>query len=262
MAHYGKKLFSLIFLLIFAIVLLALFPQCAFAEEEGEKMASYTTAYSASFAARAHNIELAASLLDGQKVGAGAEFSFNAAVGARTSERGFESAKVILNGEYVDGVGGGVCQVSSTLYNAWVLAGLAVRSVRAHSLPSGYVPMSQDATVSEYIDLVLLNDSRGEVTIRAAAREGKLTIALLGKRKKVKVTLASEVLAVVPAGEDIEYVDELPAGKDMVIARKPRQGYRTRLLATYVYEDGRSEKKELRRDFYRPTDVKILMIAD
>ena len=89
MAHYGKKLFSLIFLLIFAIVLLALFPQCAFAEEEGEKMASYTTAYSASFAARAHNIELAASLLDGQKVGAGAEFSFNAAVGARTSGRGF-----------------------------------------------------------------------------------------------------------------------------------------------------------------------------
>ena len=211
MAHYGKKLFSLIFLLIFAIVLLALFPQCAFAEEEGEKMASYTTAYSASFAARAHNIELAASLLDGQKVGAGAEFSFNAAVGARTSERGFESAKVILNGEYVDGVGGGVCQVSSTLYNAWVLAGLAVRSVRAHSLPSGYVPMSQDATVSEYIDLVLLNDSPGEVTIRAAAREGKLTIALFGKRKKIKVTLTPEVLAVVPAGEDIEYVDELPA---------------------------------------------------
>lgn len=252
----------MLIILIAAVVALAAPLPHAVAEEAKSEISSYTTSYAASSAARAHNIALAASFLNGCTVGAGEEFSFNAAVGARTSERGFQTAKVIVGGEYTDGVGGGVCQLSSTLYNAWVLAGLAVKTVRGHSLPPGYVPMSQDATVSEYIDLVLKNDSGADVTVCACAADGELCVKILGRGSGCRVTLEPEILGVVPAGEDIEYVDELPPDKDLVVARLPRQGYRTRLTATYVYADGRVVKKELRRDYYRPTDAKILMIAD
>lgn len=273
MAYCGKHTFSLIILLIAAIFAVAATSQCAIlpaicraeegsGAENSEEMASYTTSFASSGTGRANNIRLAAAALNGYTVQPGQELSFNAAVGERTTERGYSVAKVIVDGEYVEGVGGGVCQVSSTLYNAWVLAGLDVVRVQGHSLPSGYVPMSQDATVSEYIDLVLKNDTAFPVQVRTKTDGTDLNIAVFGKKQPFKVTLLPEILSVVPAGEDIEYVDSLPEGKNYVIARRPRQGYRTRLVATYTYSDGRVVKKQLRRDFYRPTDTKILMIAD
>ena len=225
-------------------------------------MASYTTSYASSGAGRAHNIRLAASALNDITIQPGQELSFNAAVGARTAERGYAQAKVISDGEYVEGIGGGVCQVSSTLFNAWVLAGLEVVRVQCHSLPSGYVPMSQDASVSEYIDVVMKNSASFPVKVRTQADGTDLSIAIFGKKQPFRVTLLPEILSVVPAGEDIEYVDSLPEGEEYVIARDPKPGYRTRLVAAYTYPDGKVIKKQLRRDFYRPTDAKILMIAD
>ena len=87
-------------------------------------------------------------------------------------------------------------------------------------------------------------------------------MAICGRRRPLRVTLLPEQLSVDPAGEDIEYVDSLPEGEEYVIARDPKPGYRTRLVAAYTYPDGKVIKKQLRRDFYRPTDAKILMIAD
>lgn len=225
-------------------------------------IAKFSTYYGDSSENRKHNIALAAKAIDGSVILPEDEFSFNDTVGARTEARGYRPAYIIQDGTFVEGVGGGVCQVSSTLYNAWVLAGLDVVRVQGHSLPSGYVPMSQDATVSEYIDLVLKNDTAFPVQVRTKTDGTDLSIAVFGKKQPFKVTLLPEILSVVPAGEDIEYVDSLPEGKNYVIARRPRQGYRTRLVATYTYSDGRVVKKQLRRDFYRPTDTKILMIAD
>ena len=250
MAYCGKHTFSLIIILTAAIFAVAATSQCAIlpaiclaeegsGAENSEEMASYTTSFASSGTGRVNNIRLAAAALNGYTVQPGQELSFNAAVGERTTERG-----------------------SSTLYNAWVLAGLDVVRVQGHSLPSGYVPMSQDATVSKYIDLVLKNDTAFPVQVRTKTDGTDLNIAVFGKKQPFKVTLLPEILSVVPAGEDIEYVDSLPEGKNYVIARRPRQGYRTRLVATYTYSDGRVVKKQLRRDFYRPTDTKILMIAD
>ena len=265
MAHCNKSYFLLIIVLIAAISAIAAL-QCApffvCSAEDTEEMASYTTSYASSGAGRAHNIRLAASALNDITIQPGQELSFNAAVGARTAERGYAQAKVISDGEYVEGIGGGVCQVSSTLFNAWVLAGLEVVRVQCHSLPSGYVPMSQDATVSEYIDLVLKNSAAFPVKVRTQADGTDLSIAIFGKKQPFRVTLLPEILSVVPAGEDIEYVDSLPEGEEYVIARDPKPGYRTRLVAAYTYPNGKVIKKQLRRDFYRPTDAKILMIAD
>ena len=143
-------------------------------------VSEFATSFDTGSVGRSCNIALAASNFCWLKVGEGERLSFNATVGPRTEQRGYHSAKVIENGEYVVGIGGGVCQVSTTLYNAWIRAGLAVESVRAHSLPSSYCELSQDATVSEFIDLVLVNDGDGAVYIDAEAAAGTLTFRVYG----------------------------------------------------------------------------------
>lgn len=100
----------------------------------------------------------------------GEEFSFNAAVGERTEERGYSTAKVIENGKFVEGVGGGVCQVSSTVYNCALLSGLTVTERHRHSLAVSYVEPSFDAMVSySYADLRFYNDTGKSVFIVADA---------------------------------------------------------------------------------------------
>ena len=98
-------------------------------------LASYTTHYAESNAGRAHNVALAASRLNGRAIAPGEVLSFNACAGARTEGNGYRAAPVILEGKFVSGVGGGVCQVSTTLYNAALLAGLSVAA--RLFLPSG-----------------------------------------------------------------------------------------------------------------------------
>lgn len=91
-----------------------------------EIISSFSTNYKDSPEERKFNIRLALKSLDGKSVMPGEEFSFNKVVGLRTEERGYKKALVIFKGRYTEGVGGGVCQVSSTLYNAWLLGGLDV----------------------------------------------------------------------------------------------------------------------------------------
>lgn len=97
---------------------------------------------------RAKNIDRARSALDGVRVAPGAEFSFNASVGPRTLDRGYFFAPVINGGEMETGIGGGVCQVSSTVFAAVLMAGLDVTARIPHSRPSTYMPIGLDATVS------------------------------------------------------------------------------------------------------------------
>ena len=110
------------------------------------------------------------------------EFSFNYTIGERTERRGYKKAKIIVGGEFVDGVGGGVCQVSTTLYNAVLLAGLKVVECHPHSLPVSYVEPSFDAMVnSGWADLKFINDTHNPVIIRARADGAKLTIQIFGE---------------------------------------------------------------------------------
>lgn len=95
-----------------------------------------------------HNIALAAEKINGCILADGEEFSFNGRVGARTESNGFLSAPIILEGDFVEGVGGGVCQASTTVYNAALLAGMEITEQHPHSLRVGYVEPSFDAMVS------------------------------------------------------------------------------------------------------------------
>lgn len=109
---------------------------------------SYKTTFNASIKGRTHNIALSAGAINQIVLGPGDRFYYNLIVGERTPERGYQKAMEIVDKEFVEGIGGGICQTSSTLYNAVMNAGLEVIEVHSHSRSVGYVPTGKDATVS------------------------------------------------------------------------------------------------------------------
>ena len=119
--------------------------------------------------AREKNIALSLHAFNGMTVAPDEIVSFNTVVGRRTEENGYETAKIIQNGEFVDGVGGGVCQTSTTLFNAVLLSGLEIVKSYNHSLPISYVPLGRDAMVSSLNDLKFKNNTDGNIYIEARA---------------------------------------------------------------------------------------------
>ena len=158
-------------------------------------IATFSTPY-ADVPNRVHNLRLACRLLNATVIEAGAEFSFNAQVGPRTQERGFRPAKIISDGAFVEGIGGGVCQVSTTLYNAAMAAGLRQVEVRRHSLAVHYVAPARDAMVSDWSDLRFTNDTDYPVYLYAGAYDGKVIVRLYGvERGRIKLCSSSRTVS-------------------------------------------------------------------
>lgn len=196
---------------------------------------------------RIENITQAAAYLHGFELGPGGVFSFNDVVGPREERRGFVPAPEIYNGEYVMGIGGGVCQVSSTLYNAALLAGMRITERMHHSRPLSYVPLGRDATVSYgELDLRFENTLPFAVQVRAAVSDGHLEVQLWGQERlpvEVQVeTLAAEVIMpelhivedpALPTG--VEWLaDEGLPGWNIEVHRIVRQGeFESREIVSY-----------------------------
>ena len=139
---------------------------------------SYATAYNPNIS-RAVNIALVSSRINGLVIQPGESFSFNQAILPRTAANGYVKANVIVNKKYVLGIGGGICQVSSTLYAAMLTAGLPATERHPHSLDVGYIPVGMDATISgNALDLRFTNIFDVPIQIQAAADQGTLTISL------------------------------------------------------------------------------------
>lgn len=114
------------------------------------RIGRYITSFNPRNKKRSHNIQLAVEAINNHVVFPGETFSFNSVVGKRTTEKGYEKAKVIVRGEYAEDIGGGICQVSSTLFNAVDNAGLKIVQRFSHSRHVPYIPPGRDATVSWY----------------------------------------------------------------------------------------------------------------
>ncbi len=137
---------------------------------------------------RNHNLKVGAARVDGTVLMPGDEFSFNEVVGPRTAEEGFRYAPGITAGELVDVLGGGICQVSSTLYGAAFFAGLELVSARPHSRPSSYVDMGLDSTVVyPTIDLKFRNNFDFPVVLHMSVSQGKVRAEVLGERRPYQV---------------------------------------------------------------------------
>jgi vancomycin resistance protein YoaR len=130
---------------------------------------------------RIHNVQLVAHLVDGKLIAPGATFSFNHATGARTADKGFREAPVIINGELTTGLGGGVCQVSTTVFNAAYEAGLNITQRTNHALYISHYPQGRDATVNyPDVDLKFVNDTNHWILLRTYVGSYSLDVELYG----------------------------------------------------------------------------------
>ena len=222
--------------------------------------ARFSTGYETSTEERKHNIALALRKINGTSVVPGATFSFNKTVGARSAKNGFRVSKIILGGEYVDGVGGGVCQASTTVYNAALLADLAITQARNHSLVPSYVPASFDAMVnSGSSDLKFQNTGKQPVFIRAYGDGEQAVVEIYGSALPYRISTESVTLSQNPPPPDKEEIDidykyfsaDCYSGERMRIANGhgalKSEGY-------LIYHDlsGKFlEKKQIRKDTYK-----------
>ncbi|HEY4412637.1 MAG TPA: VanW family protein [Gaiellaceae bacterium] len=154
-------------------------------------VSSYTTVYGG-VPNRIHNVQLVAHLVDDKLIAPGAEFSFNKTTGARNAAKGFLVAPVIVNGELTTGLGGGVCQVSTTVFNTAFEAGLKITARTNHALYISHYPQGRDATVNyPDVDLRFVNDTPHWLLLRTFVGSSSLTVSLYGTptgRKVVSTT--------------------------------------------------------------------------
>ncbi len=231
-------------------------------EKYTKLQSSFSTDYSKSSEARKDNIRLAFSKINGTILNSGEEFSFNNTVGERTVENGFKEAKVILAGEYENGIGGGICQASTTLYNAVIRAGLDVVEVKPHSLPASYVPLSLDAMVSwGYSDLRFVNNTDGPIYIKATTDDKKITITIFGNslKENQKIQPRAELIKTLPhQGDKVipdtegKYQDKIMFKGEYIREKSPQEGYESKAYLDF-YEDGKLvSSQEIRHDIYNP----------
>lgn len=196
-------------------------------------LASYTTQFEPNQTARTQNVKIAAKAMDMAIIKPGDTLSFNQIVGERTVAGGYKDAYVIVNGEFVPGLGGGICQVSSTLYNTGLLANLSVAQRTNHDLAITYVPLGQDATVAfPDLDLKFNNNSGGYLLVRTKTTSNTITIQLYGKVKPgQEVSIGNTIESIIPVVEQ-RLVDETMAHGTSVVKQPGQPGYIVKSVRT------------------------------
>lgn len=224
-------------------------------------LATFTTRYNAGQANRSHNLALAASALDGSLIRPGEVFSYNEAVGKRSSQRGYKTAPIYAEGEVREGVGGGVCQPSSTLYNVALLANCDIVERHNHMMPVTYLPTGRDATVDydSGLDLKFKNALAHPIWLSARAEGGSLTISAFGNSAdKYDVEIVRTDMAVIPH-ETVEKVDETKEPGYREVDKKGRDGHRV-TVTRVVRQHGEEVRREvLSRDYYAPKDTIVIV---
>lgn len=191
-------------------------------EALSDELGTFTTRYDVSDKDRTTNLEIACEKLNDQVILPGETFSYNKTLGARTIAAGYKSAKIYSNGEVIDGLGGGICQISSTLYNAVLQANLEIVERRNHQFVTSYVPAGRDATVAYgSTDFRFENTRQYPVRIVATAKNGIATISIYGIKEDVEYTFdfTPKVIATIPY--TTKYIEDssLPKGTEKIKQR-------------------------------------------
>ena len=215
---------------------------------------TYKTNFSPNIAGRNENIRLAAQYMNNYLLMPGEVFSYNKVTRLKTVSNGYKNATVIVNSEIEEGLGGGVCQVSSTLYNSVLYSGLEIVQRRPHSIPSSYVNYGRDAVVSDNaIDFKFRNNYDFPVYLKTYVGSSSVTVTIYGNTGSVpEIDIISNVISVKPRA--VKYIDDpdLEKGKE-VVKTKGRDEVRSE---TYVVVNG--VKKLVSKDRY-PSQTKVIM---
>ena len=215
-------------------------------------LATCTTTYITSKVGRTTNLKLASSKINGYVLMPGETFSYNDVVGERTVEAGFQMAGVYSNGQEVDGLGGGICQISSTLYNAALLANLEIVERRNHQFVTSYVPAGRDATVVYgTTDFKFKNTRKYPIRIVATANAGIATISIYGIKEENEYTFKFSTKTISTIPYSTQYVDDstLPTGTE-VVKQKGANGLITETYITKILNGKTISTELLSRDTY------------
>lgn len=231
-------------------------------KEQGieRKISQFSTSLGLSGPGRTFNVEAAAKAVNGTMLPPGAVFDYGKAIEKAQAEYGFREAPVIVNGRLQPGTGGGICQVSSTLYNAALRSGLEIVERRNHSLPVSYLPKGQDATFSQgYINFRFRNNTGKYLIIKAAVQGRTLTVKLFGTfPKNIFYSVQSQTVEVLQPAAKYVSDSSLPRGGTRIL-QSGKAGY---VVETYItrFVDGKAvEKKKLSRDVY-PAQKQVIAI--
>ena len=225
-------------------------PQEAFPDQ----LATYSTTYASSNYNRSTNISLAASAVNGTVLMPGETFSYNGTLGQRTTAKGYREAGAYVNGQVSTEVGGGICQVSSTLYNAALLCNLEIVARTNHSFEPSYVPAGQDATVSwKSPDFQFKNNREYPIKLVASAGGGRVTFIIYGVKSNddYEVKIQSSKTGSIPFSTQYVNDDSLPVGTTKV-TQSGSNGCRS---VTYkiLYKNGQEVSRTLiNSDTYNP----------
>ena len=179
-----------------------------------------TTNYDASNINRNNNLNLAANKLNGTIVNPGETFSYNQTIGQRTIAAGYKEAKAYANGKVVLDVGGGICQLSSTLYNSALLSNLEIVERRSHYFKTSYLPAGRDATVSwGSVDFKFKNNRKYPIKITAVAQDGVVKVEIYGIKQEddVDVQIESEETSIIPIETIYEQDSSLTKGTEKTV---------------------------------------------
>lgn len=217
-------------------------------------ISTYTTRYDASNVNRSQNLAIATGKINGTVLMPGEEFSFNQVVGKRTIEEGYKDAKIYQDGKVVDGLAGGICQISSTLYNAVIKANLEIVERRNHSFTTSYVKAGRDATVVYgVIDFKFKNTRTYPIKIEGSVGSGVAEFNIYGIKEEVEysVDLAPVVTASIPYATQYIPDPTLAPGQQIIV----QAGGNGCKVTTYKETklDGKFVSKEIiSTDTYQP----------
>jgi len=224
------------------------------------KVATFSTNVADSTGGRKHNVVKALNCFDGMIINPGEKVSFNAITGPHTLDNGYKTATIIYNGEFTDGVGGGICQASTTLYNALLLSGIEINEVHKHSLPVYYVPFALDAMVSEYTaDLKFTNNTEYPLYIHTYSDSNSVTVDIYSRDGDYDYRTRSETIDTISAGGDKIILDTEGKYSNHVLFKGeyfrlsyPKDGYEARAYLQKYLGDTLIEESEIRHEIYQP----------
>lgn len=184
-----------------------------------DQLATFTTRYDVSDVDRSTNLQIACQKINGKVILVGETFSYNQALGPRTVAAGYKNGKIYSGGEVVDGLGGGICQISSTLYNAVLMANLQIVERRNHQFVTSYVAAGRDATVVYGVtDFKFKNTRQYPVRIVASARNGIATVSIYGIKEENEYTFSfsTKTISTIPYTTQYQEDSSLSAGTETI----------------------------------------------
>jgi len=215
-------------------------------------LGAYATSLGGRTDSQRYNAIRAARAIHGTVLQPGETFSFNHAVGPWTADRGYVKAPVSFGGELCPAWGGGVCQTSTTLYNAALLASLQIVERHRHHWPPRYVALSRDAAVAQYdIDLRLRNPHPWQVHIHADIATDSLGFTIVARETGPMAAVQTEVRGVLPPREVLRLDHGLPSGERHIV-NPGRPGYRVLVYRQHLRGCRQDRRELISEDRYPP----------